>query len=153
DAAELHAAAALLAWLTEAPCLDGLTQDLARRAKEAPPDTPAARTLRWARLELAPPGADAIERAETLHELAEAKQCLPPEGGGDASTVGTLLVLSGFNRLSAGDTKRAVELFREVTDLLPEDVGGWEGLRAAALQLGDAALEAEACTELARRAC
>lgn len=151
DAPELTAAAALLARLTGSARREQLAEDVATGADAAPPDSPRARALHWAALELTPPRGDDARRARALARLAEGTRSLPPGVGGAEGSAGSLLVMAGFGHLRAGDTEAAVTAFSRVTELLPDDLGAWEGLRAAALAQGDRRLEAEACTELARR--
>lgn len=151
DAAELGCASALLRWLIDPSCRHSQAEELDRLAQDTPVESPAGRTLRWARLELTPPGGDGAQRAAALEELAMAKAHLGPEHGGDASSVGTLLTQAGFDLLATGNAQRAAALFRRATELLPDDFAPWEGTRAAASRLGDAQMEASSCVELARR--
>lgn len=150
-APEFRASAALLAWLTAAPEAPRHRRELLDAVGHEPSDAGVDRMLTWAALELAPPNRDLAERAAVLEQLARSKASLPADAGGEVATTSTLLVLAGFNRLKGGDVALATEHFRRATDLAPEDVSGWEGLRLAAAQSDDPRLEAEACTELARR--
>ncbi|HET9960473.1 MAG TPA: tetratricopeptide repeat protein, partial [Polyangiaceae bacterium] len=99
-------------------------------------DSPAARLTN---LELAVPGQDPGRRA---HALAAAAPLI----GEDSEPL--VLALAGFNQLAAGDIQGAIKSFRSVVDTYPDEVIGWEGLRAAALADGDRATLAEACAAL-----
>ena len=90
-------------------------------------------------LELSPPGRAPARRARALERAA-------PLLGEDAAF--TALVLSGYNQLAARDANAALATFRRAVEELPEEVVGWEGLRAAALAAGDRATLAEACAAL-----
>lgn len=150
-APELGCASVLLTWLTDPSAHRQHAEELDRLTQNTPVESPTGRALRWAQLELTPPGEDGAERAVALEGLASAKAYLDPENGGDASSVGTLLTLAGFDALAAGDAKKAASLFQRATELLPDDFAPWEGVRAAAARLEDAQTEASACVELARR--
>jgi tetratricopeptide (TPR) repeat protein len=56
--------------------------------------------------------------------------------------------LAGMNQLAYGDVAQALDSFRRVVDAHPEDIAGWEGLRAAAEAKGDRGTLAEACAAL-----
>lgn len=150
NAPEFGAGAALLARLLGSPDAAALVPAASYSEDEAPEALPE-RLLRWAHLELAPPGGDDAQRAAALEQVAQGKRLLTPDMGGSPSEVGSLLAMAGFARLRAGDARGAILAFREVTELLPDDLGAWEGLRTSARALDDRGLEAEACTELARR--
>lgn len=151
NAPELGAGAALLAKLVDAPTAEALARAAVASREDRASTTLSGRLRQWARLELTPPGADDAERAAALEQVAQGKRRLASEAGGSPSEVGSLLAMAGFARLRAGDAQGAILAFREVTELLPDDLGAWEGLRASARALDDRELEAEACTELARR--
>jgi tetratricopeptide (TPR) repeat protein len=53
-----------------------------------------------------------------------------------------------MNQLAYGDVASALGSFRRVVDAHPEDIAGWEGLRAAAEAAGDRGTLAEACAAL-----
>lgn len=150
-APELQTGAALLAWLTRAPRAEELARGLRERVEAAEHDPSGALCARWAALEFTPPGTPSLERGRALEGLATSLADRATEAGGDPGSTGTLLVLAGFNHLHAQRFAEASAAFRRATDLLPDDCAGWEGLRSVAQQTGDARLEAEACTELARR--
>ena len=90
-------------------------------------------------LELSPPGKDPGRRARALERAA-------PLLGDDAAF--TALVLAGYNQLAARDLSGAIVTFRRAVEELPEEVVGWEGLRAAALAAGDRETLAESCAAL-----
>ena len=81
---------------------------------------------RLANLEMALPGSDPRRRAAALQGLGEAL-------GSDAFT--DALVLSGYSDLANGNAQAALEAFKSVVDARPDDIGGWEGVRAAAVAL------------------
>ncbi len=89
-----------------------------------------------ANLELSLPGCDPRRRARAL---------LSAEGvlGDDNSAM--MRTLAGYNLLAAGQAEAATTLFRSVVEAYPEEVLGWEGLRAAGEATGDRTLVAEAC--------
>ena len=95
--------------------------------------------IRLANLELAPPGCDPRRRSSALLELGE---LLGPESTPLATA------LAGMNQLAYGDVALALHSFRRVVDAHPEDITGWEGLRAAAEAAGERATLAEACAAL-----
>ena len=90
-------------------------------------------------LELSQPGCDPRRRGTALAGLGDAM-------GGDATPVAQ--ALAGWNHLAAGDVDSALSAFRAVVDAFPEDLIGWDGLRAAAEASGDRATVAEACAAL-----
>ncbi len=144
---ELHASGALLASIDA--LLSGFPKESGRET--APfAGAPESRSpaVRWAALELAPPGSDPTPRVEALEALAG------PRGEADAvqdeTLRPTLLALAAFNRLTLGQHEEAKAAFRDVTSSLP-DLLGWEGLRQVAVVEGDSAGESEACIELAKR--
>jgi len=99
-------------------------------------DAPA---VKLANLELAAPGSDPRRRAHALLDVGVSL-------GEDS--LGVLTALAGYNQLAYGDTTAALESFRQVVEAYPEELMGWEGLRAAADAVGDRATLAEACAAL-----
>ncbi|MEZ4227392.1 MAG: tetratricopeptide repeat protein [Polyangiaceae bacterium] len=93
-------------------------------------------TTQLTNLELALPGSDPRRRARVL---LEAESCFGDEHSAMMRT------LAGYNLLAAGQSDAAATLFRSVVEAYPEEVLGWEGLRAAGEALGDRTLVAEAC--------
>lgn len=94
---------------------------------------------RLANLDLAPLGADPRRRADALGGVGDAL--------GDEARIDALL-LSGFNRLAAGDPTGALEAFATVTEARPDELWGWEGVRSAAELLDDPERLAIACAQL-----
>ncbi|HEY3494079.1 MAG TPA: hypothetical protein VGK73_05305, partial [Polyangiaceae bacterium] len=92
-----------------------------------------------ANLEIAPPGSEPKRRGTALAHAA-------PLLGEEALPV--TRALAGYNQLAAGDTQAALATFRSVVDAMPNEVIGWEGLRAAAETLGAREVLAEACAAL-----
>jgi len=90
-------------------------------------------------LELAGPGCDPRRRAAALLDVGELL-------GAESTPLAT--ALAGMNQLAYGDVTQALASFRRVVDAHPEDIAGWEGLRAAAEAGGDRATLAEACAAL-----
>jgi hypothetical protein len=125
SAAALAAGSELVGWLA------GMELD-----PPAQSDDPA---VRLANLELAGPGCDPRRRAAALLEVGE---LLGPESTPLATA------LAGMNQLAYGDVAQALASFRRVVDAHPEDIAGWEGLRAAAEAAGDKSTLAEACAAL-----
>jgi tetratricopeptide (TPR) repeat protein len=123
--------AAILASAALAAELGGLDATFAPES-----GSPAARLVE---LELSPPGRDPGRRARALDRAS-------PLLGEDAAF--TALVLAGYNQLAARDANAALVTFRRAVEELPEEVVGWEGLRAAALAAGDRGTLAEACAAL-----
>jgi tetratricopeptide (TPR) repeat protein len=99
-------------------------------------DDPAAAL---ANLELALPGTDPRRRAAALVGVSASL-------GEDS--LGSLLAMTGYNQLAFGDAESALATFRTAVELLPDEIIGWEGLRAAAERLGDKTSLAEACAAL-----
>lgn len=99
-------------------------------------DSPAAAL---ANLELALPGSDPRRRAAAL---------LGASSSLGEDSLGTLLAMTGYNQLAFGDAESALTTFRTAVELLPDEIIGWEGLKAAAERLGDQATLAEACAAL-----
>ncbi|MBX3186980.1 MAG: hypothetical protein KF819_08195 [Labilithrix sp.] len=102
----------------------------------------SSHAARLANLELAPPGCDPRRRASALSELDGA---LGPDAELDA------LALAAWSSLTAGDATTALDVFRGVTATRSEDLHAWEGMRAAAEQLGDREAYAVACEQLGAR--
>lgn len=96
-------------------------------------------TLSLANLELAGPGMDPGQRARALLEARPSlgEECFP-----------LTTAMAGFNQLAAGDVDGAVASFRSVVEAHPNEVIGWEGLRATAVAQGDRATLAEASAAL-----
>lgn len=90
-------------------------------------------------LELSPPTSDPRRRAAALLSSASLF---------DSKSSACALSLAGWNLLATGDTARAISLFRKYLEEYPEDIVGWEGLRAAAELSGETALLAEASAAL-----
>jgi hypothetical protein len=99
-------------------------------------EEPAAKL---ANLELAAPGSDPRRRA---HALLDVGLNLGEE------SLGVVTALAGYNQLAYGDTSAALESFRQVVEAHPEELMGWEGLRAAAEAVGDRGTLAEAYAAL-----
>jgi cellulose synthase operon protein C len=124
-ASEITASAATVAMLTssELPPLHGGEQAASRLAD----------------LELALPGTDPRRRAITLdgvHGLL----------GNDSA--GLVRALAGWNQLAAGDSEAALISFRAAVESHPNELIGWEGLRAAAQAMGERTTVAEASAAL-----
>ncbi len=100
---------------------------------------PRGATSRLANLELALPGSGPARRARALHGVDASL-------GEDSTALAR--GLAGWNYLAAQDYPAAEECFRIVTEALPSEVLGWEGLRATAEASGDRELMAEACAAL-----
>lgn len=90
-------------------------------------------------LELAPPGCDPRRRAAALHGLGD---CLGNDAQIDA------FALAGWSDLAAGNTAEALEAFRAVVEVRPQDLAAWEGVRTASELLGDHVSTALACAQL-----
>jgi hypothetical protein len=99
-------------------------------------DDPAAELVN---LELAPPGSDPRRRAAALNYVSDTL--------GEES-IALARVLAGYNQLAALDAEGALETFRAAVEVYPQEVIGWEGLRAAAQALGERTVVAEACAAL-----
>jgi hypothetical protein len=120
-----EASAALVALLSGHGTQDALTSS-----------GPAAKL---ANLELAAPGGDPRRRA---HALLDVELSLGEESSG------VVTALAGYNQLAYGDAARALASFRRVVEAYPEDLMGWEGLRAAAEATNDRGALAEAYAAL-----
>jgi len=121
----MAASASIAAWLTgieEPPPLDG---------------TSAAALL--ANVEMAPPGTDPRRRGQAL---SRAGTLLGEE------SLAVTQALCGYNQLASGDAEAALATFRGVVEASPQEIIGWEGLRAAAELQGDRPVLAEACAAL-----
>ncbi len=121
----IAASASLAAWLT------GL--------EEPPPLDGGSAPVLLANVEIAPPGSDPRRRGDAL---ARASTLF-----GDDSLAVTQ-ALAGYNQLAAGDADAAMSTFRGVVEAAPQEVIGWEGLRAAAELVGDKSVVAEAAAAL-----
>lgn len=121
----LAASAAIAAWLTgieEPPPLDGSSAWTA-----------------LANVEIAPPGTDPLRRGDALSRAGA-------HFGDDSLAV--TQALAGYNQLAAGNAGAALATFRGVVEAAPQEIIGWEGLRAAAELTGDRAVVAEASAAL-----
>jgi tetratricopeptide (TPR) repeat protein len=98
--------------------------------------------VRFANLELSPPGCDARRRATALVELDASL-------GEDAKL--DALALAGWSALAAGELPAARAAWAKVTVARPDDLASWEGLRTCAEIQGDRALRANAAAELGSR--
>ena len=125
SAAALAAGSELVSWLA------GMELD--------PPAESQDPAVRLANLELAGPGCDPRRRAAALLDVGELL-------GAESTPLAT--ALAGMNQLAYGDVAQALDSFRRVVDAHPEDIAGWEGLRAAAEASGDKSTLAEACAAL-----
>jgi tetratricopeptide (TPR) repeat protein len=92
-----------------------------------------------ANLELALPGCDPRRRSRALFAVDDTL--------GDES-ISLSMALAGWNQLAALDIDGAVDSFRAVIETYPQELIGWEGLRAASAAGGDRATVAEACAAL-----
>jgi tetratricopeptide (TPR) repeat protein len=90
-------------------------------------------------LELAGPGCDPRRRAAALGGIGNLL-------GSETSNVAA--AVAGYNHLAAGDYANAEQCFRLVVTAYPEEVIGWEGLRAVAAWTANRRLLAEACAAL-----
>lgn len=115
-----------------------LTDHLSGAGQEVPLEG-SHPTTRLANLELAPPGSDPEARARALREAG-------PALGEDS--IGPAMALAGFNDLRAGLLGQAMATFRSVVALYPEEIIGWEGLRATAIAAKDLETLAEASAAL-----
>jgi cellulose synthase operon protein C len=125
SAAALAAGSDLVSWLA------GMELD--------PPAQSQDPAVRLANLELAGPGCDPRRRASALLDVGELL-------GAESTPLAT--ALAGMNQLAYGDVTQALDSFRRVVGAHPEDIAGWEGLRAAAEAAGDKTTLAEACAAL-----
>src|SRR5690606_36665785 len=92
-----------------------------------------------AQLELCPPGSDPGRRAEALLAASSAL--------GEESQA-TIAALGAYNQLAAEGLEAAHAGFHAVVEAYPEEVIGWEGLRATALVRGDRGTLTEASAAL-----
>lgn len=95
--------------------------------------------IRLTNLDLALPGDDPARRASALSGLG-------PELGEESQFLAR--ILAGYNQLGAGRADLALATFRDCADQHPKELVAWEGLRAAAVELSDAANEAYSCAAL-----
>lgn len=108
--------------------------------QDTPPPLEASEpAAKLTNLELAAPGADPRRRA---HALLDVGLSLGEEN------LGVVAALAGYNQLAFGDASAALDSFRQVVEAHPEELLGWEGLRTAALAVGDRGTLAEACAAL-----
>lgn len=108
----------------------------------APLVASSSAAVRLANLELAPAGSDPRRRALALGELGGAL-------GEDAAI--DALTLSGWAALAGPELDAARSAFDKVTAARPEDLAGWEGLRAWAELAEDRTVRARAAAELGAR--
>ncbi|HVW29053.1 MAG TPA: tetratricopeptide repeat protein [Polyangiaceae bacterium] len=92
-----------------------------------------------ANLELSPPSCEPNRRAKALEAAGDVL-----DDASRACGVG----LAGFSLLAAGDSTAAIEAFHRYVAAYPEDIVGWEGLRAAAELSNDKRLLAESSAAL-----
>jgi hypothetical protein len=121
----LAASGSIAAWLTgieEPPALEG-----------------GSPWTLLANVELSPPGTDPEVRGEALARAGA-------HFGDDSLAV--TQALAGYNQLAAGNADAALATFRAVVQAAPEELIGWEGLRAAAELMGDRVTVAEASAAL-----
>jgi tetratricopeptide (TPR) repeat protein len=90
-------------------------------------------------LELAPPSCEPRRRAASLRAAGPSLD--------DASRT-TAVGIAGFSLLAAGDAAGAIQAFQSYIETYPEDIVGWEGVRAAAELSSDKRLLAEASAAL-----
>src|SRR5690606_1890992 len=81
-------------------------------------------------------------RATTLSELDGAL--------GEDSEIDAM-GLAAWSMYAAGDAAEALDVFRSVTAVRPDDLHAWEGMRACAEELGDHEAYALACEQLGAR--
>ncbi|MBX3230914.1 MAG: hypothetical protein KIT84_36255 [Labilithrix sp.] len=125
----LHASAALLAWAIAPDDHHALVAG----------SSPA---VLLANLELSPPGSDPRRRAAALSDL---------DGALGDETETDAMGLAGWSALAAGEPAAALDVFRAVTSVRPDELHAWEGVRAAAEELGDKESYASASEELGKR--
>jgi hypothetical protein len=125
SAAALAAGSELVGWLA------GFDPD--------PPTNSPDPAVRLANLELAGPGCDPRRRAAALLDVGDLL-------GEESVPLAT--AMAGMNQLAFGDVAAALDSFRRVVEVNPEDLAAWEGLRAAAEAAGDRGTLAEACAAL-----
>jgi tetratricopeptide (TPR) repeat protein len=123
------------AFAASAALVDGASQD-------APFVVGDSAAVRFANLELAPPGCDARRRATALVELDTAL-------GDDAKL--DALALAGWSALAAGELPAARAAWEKVAAARPDDLAAWEGLRTCGELQGDRVLRANAASELGVR--
>jgi tetratricopeptide (TPR) repeat protein len=90
-------------------------------------------------LELSPPSTEPRRRAAVLLDAG-----LALEESSRVSGIG----LAGWSLLAAGDAPGAIKAFQTYVESYPEDIVGWEGVRAGAELSGDKRLLAEASAAL-----
>jgi tetratricopeptide (TPR) repeat protein len=100
------------------------------------PDGPEAALTN---LELSPPSCEPKRRATALTAAGAVLD--------DASRIAAV-GLAGFSLLAAGDAPGAIAAFHRYVEAYPEDIVGWEGLRAAAELSNDKRLLAESSAAL-----
>ena len=124
--AAMSASASIVALLEQPGLLHPLIQ-----SDEAP--------ARLMNLELAPPGCDPRRRTAALRGLGDAL-------GDDANL--DALSLAGWSEIAMGNTERALDAFKLVTEARPNDIAAWEGLRTAADMAKDPVQTAVASAQL-----
>jgi cellulose synthase operon protein C len=102
----------------------------------------SSQATRLANLELARPGCEPRRRAAALSELDGSL-------GEEAELDG--LALAAWSALAADEAAVALDAFQTVTSARADDLQAWEGMRAAAEQLGDREAYAIACEQLGAR--
>ncbi|HEX4335906.1 MAG TPA: hypothetical protein VH062_08335 [Polyangiaceae bacterium] len=90
-------------------------------------------------LELSPPSCEPGRRAAALRAVGSSL---------DDDSRATAAGLAGFSLLASGDAAAAIQSFQSYIDAYPEDIVGWEGVRAAAELSSDRRLLAEASAAL-----
>lgn len=95
--------------------------------------------VQLANLELAPAGCDPRRRAKALLQVTDE---LGEQASKDAKS------LAGWSLLASGQHQQAFEVFKAVCDARPDDLVAWEGVRTAAVALGDVHSNATACERL-----
>lgn len=123
-------AAAMIGWLSEGEGTDPPATGL------LPHSAPSARLFN---LETSPMGCDPRRREQALTGVGD---LLGADQGTDA------LLLAAYSQLAAGETSAALRSFEAVAEVLPDDLGVWEGIRSAAVTLGQPVLEAAALARL-----
>jgi cellulose synthase operon protein C len=123
-------AAAIIGWLAEGEGSEATTTGL------LPHSAPTARLFN---LETSPMGSDPRRREQALTGIGD---LLGADQGTDA------LLLAAYSQLAAGEISAALRSFEAVAEVLPDDLSVWEGIRAAAVGLGQPVLEAAALARL-----
>lgn len=101
-----------------------------------PHEAPSARLFN---LEISPMGSDPRRREQALTGIGDS---LGADAGVDA------LLLSAYSQLAAGEASAALQAFEAVAEARPDDLATWEGIRTAAVLIGEPVLEAAALAKL-----